>query len=74
MRKAEDLLKEMAFNKDAPESTKQAFLKNLRKALKESDKGEVVPVSSAISKVKKPLLKETQLSFDLGPQEYKKAR
>ena len=76
MRKAEDILKDMAFNKDAPESTKEALLKNLRKAMKESEKGEVVPVSSATPKTKKEkiLLTDTQLCFDLGPKELKKAR
>lgn len=76
MRKAEDILKDMAFNKDAPESTKDALLKNLRKAMKESEKGEVVPVSSATPKPRKgkTLITDTQLSFDLGPKDYKKAR
>lgn len=76
MRKAEDILKNLAFNKYAPESTKQAFVKNLRRALKESDKGEILPVSSATrgSKNKKASNVEAQLSFDFNDTEYKKAR
>ncbi len=66
MRKAEDILKDLAFNKQAPESTKEAFLKSLCQSLKEGDKGEVVPVKTPLT--------DTQLSFDLGPTEYKKAR
>ena len=46
MRKAADILKEMAFNKDAPNSTKEALLKNMQKALKENTKAEVVPIET----------------------------
>lgn len=71
MRKAEDILRDLAFNKEAPESTKQAFLKNLQKAMCESDKGEVIPVTLNRSQ-KDPLSASTdaQLSFDLGTIEY----
>lgn len=76
MRKAEDILKDLAFNISAPESTKEAFLKNLRKAARECEKGDVVPVSSAQVRPRKrtTLPTHSQLSFDLGPSDYKKAR
>ena len=59
MRKASDILKEMAFNKDAPESTKEALLKNMRKALTENSKAEVVPIESKNTKDE-----PKQMSFD----------
>lgn len=68
MQSARDLLKKMAFNEKAPNSTKEAFLKNLQKALIESTKAEVIPVAAvtkAESTSSAPAKKAPeQLSFD----------
>lgn len=65
MRRAEDILKDLAFSKEAPESTKTAFLKHLQQALRSGDKAEVIP--SPFSQKSCELKKASaphQLSFD----------
>ncbi|NQY99130.1 MAG: hypothetical protein HRT45_00500 [Bdellovibrionales bacterium] len=61
MKKASDILKEMAFNKNSKSSTQDAFLKNLQKHLLESTKGEVIPMPESKSVDQS---KPAQLEFD----------
>ena len=75
MRKAEDILKELGFNKEAPESTQNAFLRHLQKAAKHCEKAEVIPVPSPRSTKKTIATPEAQLSFDFAqPHEVRKKK
>lgn len=68
MRRASEILEQLGFNKEAPESTKDAFLKHLIRSSRQKSRSQVPqPVS------------EPQLSFDADvlntlPLEPKKSR
>jgi hypothetical protein len=72
MKKASDILKDMAFNKSAPNSTQDAFLKNLQKHLLENSKAEVIPIPEGKTNSNKQILKANnvsraqQLEFDFS--------
>ncbi len=72
MRSAKDILKELGFNPSAPDSTKNAFLKNLKKAAQENQKAEVIePSFKSTVTIEEKKSSEQQLSFDLellGPK------
>ena len=67
MHKAKDLLEMLGFNKEASESTKEAFLKNLSRAAQASEKAEVIPVVKKSQETKPLDIAKTsvgqQLSF-----------
>ena len=72
MNDLKSILEQMGFNKDAPESTKQAFLKNLERAANEGRVTSVTPeldqIRNADSNYQQDFKKQTkgQLSFDLS--------
>jgi hypothetical protein len=65
MQSAGSLLKKMAFNKNAPESTKDAFIKHMQKALRDSEKAEVIPVERSPAQEAVKTTPPQQLCFDL---------
>lgn len=68
MKKIDQLMQELGFNADAPNSTKEAFIKHLIKAstgvdvLTPSEKQEIAAYPEKIVKFKTP----QQMSFDFG--------
>ena len=68
MKSAKSILEKMAFNPNAPDSTKQALLKAMQKSLIQDHKAEVIPVETRISK------KGEQLAFNFSSLENIKSR
>ena len=69
MRSAKEILESLGFNKEAPESTKNAFLNNLKRAAQENQKAEViepnfVPTINPSMNFNEAQKQEQQLSFD----------
>lgn len=59
MHSSKDILKALGFNKEAPDSTKEAFLKQLAQAAKSVEKAEVIEPN-----FKNSPQESEQLSFD----------
>ncbi|MBX2995608.1 MAG: hypothetical protein KF681_12325 [Bdellovibrionaceae bacterium] len=63
MKKVGDLMKDMGFREDAPQSLKEAFIKNLIKAATGAEVQ--TPSEKNAERTKKWM--DAQLSFDFGP-------
>lgn len=68
VKKAGDLMRELGFRNDAPESTARAFLENLVRTSDRDPRGTGAPSSKQVSTIEqvKALQQPQQLSFDLG--------
>ncbi|MNJ91046.1 hypothetical protein D3C87_86900 [compost metagenome] len=75
MKKMGDLMQELGFNKNAPDSVKEAFIKHLIKAsmgvnvMTPSEKKEIAENPTKFVQLKTP----QQLSFDFGESEISSA-